>query len=55
MFRVTIDGKGGSYFDSREEAERELRLWGFSPSGGAQWERFDYGSFRVITAIIERA
>ena len=53
-FRVRIDGKGGSYFGTREEAERELRLFGFRPNLGA-FEKllFTGRECKVMTAIIE--
>ena len=56
---VRIDGKGGSLFGSREQAERELRSWGFYPSMllGADFERllFTGKECKVMTARIEEA
>ena len=57
MVRVRIDGKGGSYYDTREEAERELALFGFRPSGyvGSDFEKllFTGRECKVMTATIE--
>ena len=57
MFVVQIDGSGGSYFDTREEAERELRLWGFRPSSylGHEFDKLLFTGRRceLMTARIE--
>lgn len=55
MVMVRIDGNGGSVFDSREDAERELRLWGFRPSivGGFEKLLFTGRECKVMTARIE--
>lgn len=57
MVMVRIDGGGGSVFDTREEAEHELRLWGFRPSGyiGCDFDKllFTGRECRVMTATIE--
>jgi len=54
MFQVRIDNQDGSYFDSREEAERELRLFGFRPNltGYEKW-LFTGREARLMTARIE--
>ena len=57
MVMVRIDGSGGSFFDTREEAERELRLWGFRPSSyvGHEFDKllFTGRECKVMTATIE--
>ena len=52
---VRIDGKGGSVFDTREEAERELRLWGFRKEYLDCWEKLLFTGMGVecMTARIE--
>lgn len=56
MVTVRIDGKGGSVFDNREEAERELRLFGFRPAyvgNGFEKLLFTGRECKVMTARIE--
>ena len=57
MVMVRIDGKGGSFYDTREEAERDLALFGFRPSSyvGSDYEKllFTGLEFKVMTATIE--
>lgn len=56
MVMVRIDGKGGSVFDTRKEAERELRLFGFRPAYvGDGYEKllFTGRECKVMTARIE--
>ena len=54
MFQVCIDNEGGSYFDSREEAERELKRFGFKPNlVGFEKLLFTGRECKVMTARIE--
>lgn len=56
MVMVRIDGGGGSYFDTREEAEHELELFGFRPAyvgGGYEKLLFTGRECKVMTARIE--
>ena len=56
MVRVRIDGKGGSCYDTVEEAEEELRLFGFRPcyaGGGFEKLLFTGRECKVMTATIE--
>lgn len=55
MVTVRIDGKGGSVFDTRKEAEDELRMWGFRPEFvGGGWEKllFTGKECKTMTARI---
>lgn len=56
MFVVKIDGRGGSYFYTREEAERNLEMYGFrrSPYVGADYSKvlFTGTEAKVMTATI---
>ena len=55
MVMVRIDGKGGSVFDSRKDAERELELWGFRPClNGYEKYLFTGQGVKTMTATIER-
>ena len=58
MYVVRVDGSGGSYFDSRRDAERELRLWGFVPSSlvNVDFEKWFFSGreCRLMTATVRR-
>ena len=54
MYVVRIDGKGGSFFESKAEAERELKRFGFMPNAmGYEKLLFNGKGCRVMTARIE--
>ncbi len=58
MYVVRVDGSGGSYFDTRKDAERELRIWGFVPSAliGVDFEKYLFTGkeCRLMTATVRR-
>lgn len=57
MYMVSIDGNGGSFYDTREEAVRDLELFGFRPSCyvGSDYEKllFTGRECKIMTATIK--
>jgi len=57
MVMVRIDGNGGSYYDTREDAVRDLELFGFRPSCyvGSDYDKLLFTGMecKVMKAVIE--